>query len=118
VLVLIGLGLGWYFWSGEAKPAAKAGEFSPFGYRLLLNRFYIDEFYQFIIDKVVLAFGVAVAVFDRAVVNDTGVNGTGEVTEQAGEYGKRLQTGRLPNYALGMVIGVVVLAIVAFSYRI
>jgi NADH-quinone oxidoreductase subunit L len=118
VLVTIGLGLGWYFWSGEAKPAAKAAEFSPFGYRLLLNRFYIDEAYQFVIDKVVLALGVAIAVFDRAVVNDTGVNGTGEVTDQAGEWGKRLQTGKLPNYALGMVIGVVVLAIVAFSYRI
>jgi NADH-quinone oxidoreductase subunit L len=118
VLVTIGLGLGWYFWSGEAKPAAKAGEFSPFGYRLLLNRFYIDEAYQFVIDKVVLAAGQAVALFDRAVVNDTGVNGTGEVTDYAGDLGKRLQTGKLPNYALMMAIGVVVLAIVAFSYRV
>jgi NADH-quinone oxidoreductase subunit L len=118
VLVVVGLALGWYFWSGEAKPAKKAAEFSPFGYRLLLNRFYFDEAYQFVIDKIVLAAGQAIAIFDRAVVNDTGVNGTGEVTDYAGEWGKKLQTGRLPNYALMMAVGVVVLAIVAFGYRV
>jgi NADH-quinone oxidoreductase subunit L len=118
VLVVIGLGLGWYFWAGEARPAKVAGDFSPFGYRLLLNKFYIDEAYQIVIDRVVLALGRMVALFDRAVVNDTGVNGTGEVTDYAGFLGKHLQTGKLPNYALGIVIGVVVLAIVAFGYRI
>ena len=94
-----------------------AGDFSPFGYSLLLNRFYIDELYQLIIDKIVLAAGQAVAWFDRAVVNDTGVNGTGEVTDLAGRLGKYTQTGKMPNYALGIVIGVVVIAIVAFGYR-
>ena len=51
-------------------------------------------------------------MFDRVVVNDTGVNGTGELTDYAGWLGKHLQTGKLPNYALAMVVGVVVLAIV------
>jgi NADH-quinone oxidoreductase subunit L len=118
VLVGIGLGLGWLFWGGEAKPAKVAGDFTPFGYRLLLNRFYIDELYQIIIDKVVLASGQAIAWFDRAVVNDSGVNGTGELTDFAGKEAKYYQTGKLPNYALAIVVGVVVLAIVAFGYRI
>ena len=117
VLVGLGLGLGWYFWSGEARPAKVAGDFSPFGYRLLLNRFYFDELYQLIIDRVVLAAGNLVAWFDRAVVNDTGVNGAGEITDLAGEIGKHQQTGKLPNYALAVVVGVVVLAAVAFGYR-
>jgi NADH-quinone oxidoreductase subunit L len=117
VLVGVGLGLGWLFWGGEARPAKVAGEFTPFGYRLLLNRFYIDELYQLVIDKIVLAFGQGVAWFDRAVVNDSGVNGTGEVTDLAGRIGKYQQTGKLPNYALAIVVGVVVIAIVAFGYR-
>ena len=117
VLVGAGLGAGWFFWAGEAKPAKVAGDFSPFGYRMLLNRFYIDELYQFVIDKIVLAAGQAVAWFDRAVVNDSGVNGTGEVTDLAARIGKYQQTGKMPNYALGIVVGVVVIAIVAFGYR-
>ncbi|HLB22829.1 MAG TPA: NADH-quinone oxidoreductase subunit L [Dehalococcoidia bacterium] len=117
VLVGAGLGAGWFFWAGEARPAKVAGDFSPFGYRMLLNRFYIDEVYQFVIDKFVLAAGQAVAWFDRAVVNDSGVNGTGEVTDLAGRIGKYQQTGKMPNYALGIVVGVVVIAIVAFGYR-
>jgi|CXWL01.1.fsa_nt_gi NADH-quinone oxidoreductase subunit L len=116
-LVGAGLGAGWFFWAGEARPAKVAGDFSPFGYRLLLNRFYVDELYQLVIDKIVLAAGQAVAWFDRAVVNDTGVNGTGEITDLGGRLGKYTQTGKMPNYALGIVVGVVVIAIVAFGYR-
>ena len=73
--------------------------------------------YQLIIDKIVLASGQAIAWFDRAVVNDSGVNGTGEATDFAAKLAKYSQTGKIPNYALGIVIGVVVITIVAFGYR-
>ena len=43
--------------------------------------------------------------------------GRGPVTGLAGRIGKYQQTGKLPNYALGIVVGVVVIAIVAFGYR-
>jgi len=117
VLVAAGLIGGWFFWSGEAEPARRAAAFSPLGYRLLLNRFYIDELYQFVIDRIVLAVGRVVAVFDRVIVNDTGVNGTGEATGFLGWAGKYMQTGRLPNYALVLVAGVAIIAAVAFGYR-
>jgi hypothetical protein len=58
-----------------------------------------------------------VALFDRAIVNDTGVQGTGEATGFFGWAGKFLQTGKLPNYALAIAVGVAVIAIVAFGYR-
>jgi NADH-quinone oxidoreductase subunit L len=117
LLVCAGLAGGVWAWSGDAVPARRAAAFSPLAYRLFLNRFYIDEAYQFVIDKVVLATGRFVAVFDRVVVNDSGVNGTGEVTDFAGWLGKHQQTGKLPNYALAVVVGVVVIAAVAFGYR-
>jgi NADH-quinone oxidoreductase subunit L len=104
-------------WGGDARGAERAGAFSPFVYRLFLNRFYIDEVYQFVIDKAVLASGQLIAWFDRAVVNDAGVQGTGEATNYAGWLGKFQQTGKLPNYAAAIVIGVAVIAIVAFGYR-
>jgi NADH-quinone oxidoreductase subunit L len=116
-LVGAGLAVGYWMWRGAAEPARRAGAFSPLLYRVFLNRFYIDELYQFVIDRIVLAAGRVVALFDRVIVNDTGVNGTGEATDYAGFLAKFQQTGRVPNYALALVIGVVVIAAVAFGYR-
>jgi NADH-quinone oxidoreductase subunit L len=116
-LVVAGIGAGTWLWGGDAEPARRAAAFSPLTYRLFLNRFYIDEVYQIVIDKIVLATGRVVAIFDRVVVNDSGVNGTGELTDFGGWLGKLPQTGKLPNYALAVVVGVVVIAAVAFGYR-
>ena len=118
-VVLVGIGLltGIWMWSGTAEPARRAGAFSPLLYRLFYNRFYIDEAYQAGVNYIVLAAGRVVAVFDRVVVNDTGVNGTGEATGFAGWLGKFPQTGKLPNYALAIVVGIIVIAAVAFGYR-
>jgi NADH-quinone oxidoreductase subunit L len=116
-LVAAGLLAGYRIWGGDAELSRRAAAFSPLLYKLFYNRFYIDEVYQFVVDKIVLATGRVVAVFDRVVVNDSGVNGTGEVTDFAGWLGKYQQTGKLPNYALAVVVGVVVIAAVAFGYR-
>ncbi len=117
VLVAGSLAAGVKIWGGAAEWSKRAAAFSPLTYRLFLNRFYIDEMYQLAINYVVLAAGQVIAWFDRAVVNDSGVNGTGEVTSFIGWLGKFPQTGKLPNYALAIVVGVVVIAIVAFGYR-
>jgi len=116
-LVIGGIVAGVAIWAGEAQPAKRAAAFSPLLYRLFLNRFYIDEVYQLAINYVVLAAGRVVAVFDRVVVNDTGVNGTGEAAGFLGWLGKFPQTGKVPNYALAIVVGIVVIAAVAFGYR-
>jgi NADH-quinone oxidoreductase subunit L len=117
IAVAAGIAAGVWMWGGAAEPARRAGAFSPLLYRTFLNRFYIDEVYQLVIDKIVLASGRVVAVFDRVIVNDTGVNGTGEATGFLGWLGKYHQTGKVPNYALAIVIGIAVIAIVAFGYR-
>ena len=106
-----------WMWSGEAQPSKQAAAFSPFTYKLFLNRFYIDEVYQFAIDKIVLAAGRVVAVFDRTVVNDTGVNGTGDATWGLGFAGKFQETGKIPNYAFAIVAGIVIIVAIAFGYR-
>jgi NADH-quinone oxidoreductase subunit L len=117
VLVTGGLALGVWFWRGTAEPARRAAAFSPLAYKVSLNRFYIDELYQLGINHVVLAAGSVVAWFDRAVVNDSGVNGSGEATGFFGWLLKFQQTGKVPNYALGIVIGIIVIAVIAFAYR-
>ncbi|HEX5479194.1 MAG TPA: NADH-quinone oxidoreductase subunit L [Dehalococcoidia bacterium] len=117
VLVVLGLLFGMWMWRGEAEPSKQAGAFSPLTYKLFLNRFYIDEVYQFAIDKIVLAAGRVIAVFDRTVVNDTGVNGTGDATWGLGWTAKFQETGKIPNYAFAIVAGIVIIVAIAFGYR-
>ncbi len=117
LLVAGGLAAGYRIWQGDAAPARAAAERFPFFYRLFLNKFYVDDFYQWCINHAVLGFAKIIAVFDRTVVNDTGVNGAGAVTDGFGFLLKLQQTGKLPNYALAMVLGVIVIGIVGYSIR-
>ena len=82
-----------------------------------MNKYYIDDIYQAIIDHIVLAGSRVLAWFDRNVVNDTAVDGSAATTAFMGYLLKFQQTGKLPNYALAIVIGVVALALVAFSLK-
>jgi NADH-quinone oxidoreductase subunit L len=113
-LVLAGIAGGFYFWGGAAERARAVGEAAPQLYRLLRNKFYIDDLYQVAINRVVLVVAGAVAWYDRVVVNDTGVNGPADLTRYGGFLLKFHETGRMPNYALVMTLGIVVLAVVAF----
>jgi NADH-quinone oxidoreductase subunit L len=117
LLVLLGLGLGWYAYVVQpAVPKITAQLMRPV-HTLLVNKYYLDDIYQAIIDGVVLRYARVLAWFDRTVVNDTGIDGPGYGTRFAGYLLKFQQTGRLPNYALGIIVGVVALTIVAFSLK-
>ena len=115
VLAVGGVIGGLYVWGGEALRARRIAEAFPWAYRTLRNKYYMDDIYQALINGVVLTFSAVVAWFDRRVVNDTGVNGTGAVPRITGYVLKFTETGKLPNYALGIAVGVIVLAVVAFS---
>jgi NADH-quinone oxidoreductase subunit L len=117
LLVVGGLAIAVWAWADEGEPAKQAGERFPFFYALFRNKFYIDDFYQWAINNLVLGMAKVIAFFDRAVVNDTGVNGAGWLATASGWLLKFQQTGKLPNYALAMILGVAVLAIVSFSVK-
>jgi NADH-quinone oxidoreductase subunit L len=114
ILVLGGIGGGFYFWWGPALRAQAAAQAMPRLYDLVRNKFYIDDAYQWVINRVVLVVAAAVSWYDRAVVNDTGVNGPADLTRFGGFLLKFHETGRMPNYALAMTLGIVVLAVIAF----
>jgi NADH-quinone oxidoreductase subunit L len=107
-----GLAVGWVFWSEKAEPAERMGEMFRPVYLLLYNRFYIDDIHQWVINNVILTLGKILAWFDRNIVNDTGVDGPAGMAYFAGFEFKFLETGKLPNYALAISLGVIVMAIV------
>jgi len=117
-LVALGLLGGWYAYAVRIElPARMTATFRPV-HTLLVNKFYMDDLYQAIIDRIILAISRMLAWFDRNVVNDTGIDGPALATGFAAYLTKFQQTGKLPSYALAIVIGIVALACVAFSLKV
>ena len=79
-----------------------------FLYRASLNKWWFDELNHLLI--IVIGGRIAAAFwwFDRVIV-DGAVNGLGHVTVDAGRGLRRVQTGRVQNYALGIAIGLIVM---------
>ena len=111
-LAVGGFALGWALYvKGSLSPDRIRQQMSGL-HTLTVNKFYIDELYQWGIDRVVLVFANFMAIFDRIVVNDTGVNGTGRSVLLSGLRLRYIETGKVYNYALGMGVGVVVIALI------
>ena len=115
VTAVVGVAIGLAYWWGDARRAVAARAWAPELHQLLERRYYLDELYQGAINYVVLGLATVVAWFDKRVVNETGVDGGTQFVGFLGHRLKFLQTGRIPNYAFGMALGVVVLAIVAIG---
>ena len=92
---------------GAASIRSAAGGLHTF----LAKRAYMDSGYQWLIDNVSMGLARFVAVFDRKVVNDAGIDGAGAAVRLSGKGLRRGVTGLLYNYAALMVVGIVVLAV-------
>jgi NADH-quinone oxidoreductase subunit L len=81
----------------------------PFLYRASLNKWWFDELYHLLF--IVIGGRVASFLwwFDRNVV-DGSVNDLARTTVGAGRRLQRVQTGRVQNYALGIALGLIVMA--------
>jgi NADH-quinone oxidoreductase subunit L len=118
IIGIVGVFTGaWFYWRGSLEKSSRLAAFQPGIYDMIKNKFYFDEMYQAVVDRVVLGFSYVVSWFDRYVVNDTGVDGTAQVTGYSGFLLKYLQTGKVPNYAMGIALGVVGLALAGLVVR-
>ena len=78
--------------------------------RVVENRYYVDETYQWVIDRIVLSTARLTAYFDRAIVNDIAVNGPADAVRKAGIALRLHITGYAYAYALAVALGVIGLA--------
>ena len=112
---VIGVIIGWAYWHGDAERARRARGWAPDLHAFLVNRWYMDHMYQAIINQGILGLAGAVAWFDKRIVNETGVDGGAQTFGYFGYRLKFLHTGKIPNYALGMAVGIVALTLVAIG---
>ena len=79
--------------------------------KVVENKYYFDEVYQWTIDRVVLVVANFIGFFDRAIVNDVAINGPADVVRRLGITLRLHVTGHVYSYALAMVLGTVALGI-------
>ncbi|HPW18229.1 MAG TPA: NADH-quinone oxidoreductase subunit L [Candidatus Aminicenantes bacterium] len=125
---------------GRGEPARRfAGKHGTL-YRVVSGKYFVDEFYGRVFVGGVLRLGRLAAWFDRRVIDglvdgaaalaraasrlaigfdesavDGAVNGVGRAHLAASSGLRRLQTGRIYNYALAVVLGVVLVITVAVA---
>jgi NADH-quinone oxidoreductase subunit L len=133
-VAMTGIGVAWKLYSGGPQAATRLQERFPALYRLLFNKYWVDEFYDAAVVNRVKDIGNGLDLFDGAVIDGV-VNGTAAATLQSAhasnEFDERvidgavdgvgnglwaqswifrsLQTGRVQNYALIITLGVFVL---------
>jgi NADH-quinone oxidoreductase subunit L len=106
----VGIGLAALFWLKRRDLAAAAAERFPAAYRLLLNKYYVDEIYDSsivqpirIVSEQVLWKGVDQGVIDGAV------NGAAVSVRGVSGVVRQLQTGSIRAYAASVFVGVLLL---------
>jgi NADH-quinone oxidoreductase subunit L len=114
VVAVLGIGLAYWFYVVNPNiPASLAVRFKPI-FRLLANKYYIDNLY----DAIFVRPGKELARFlargiDQVVIDGV-VDGGARLIAQGGAWLGRLQTGYIRHYALAIFLGVIV--VVAYFF--
>jgi NADH-quinone oxidoreductase subunit L len=151
VLALLGIAVGWLMYRGAFRPQLDANgrqipgsqvpdpleRMMPGVFRVLQNKFYIDEFYARTVGRLNNILARGLSFFDRYVVDST-VNGVGlfslflarfnfilddfglnqttdtaaDVTAYAGDSLRQATTGKIQDYGIALFIGLVALGVV------
>jgi NADH-quinone oxidoreductase subunit L len=110
VVAIVGIGLAAFIWLKRRELADRMAAAFPGVYRLLLNKYYVDEVYDATIVQPVrivsqegLWRGVDVHIIDGAV------NGTASLVDGSSSLLRRLQSGSVRAYAGSLFVGVVLI---------
>jgi NADH-quinone oxidoreductase subunit L len=137
----LAIGIGYYAKNRPLAGTTERNALARGGYQFLVNKYYLDWLYedviadgtkgpiaramywvnQNVIDALVNAFGVGARVagsglyryVDQAVVDGV-VNGSGAVSEESGQFLRRIQTGKVQQYAALLFGSAVALVFVLF----
>jgi NADH-quinone oxidoreductase subunit L len=112
VVAIAGVALAWIVYGRAPVQAAAVGVARNPVHRLLLDKYYVDELYDALFVTPIYRLSLWLArVFDPRVI-DALVNGVASLVAAWARGLRRVQTGFVMNYALGILLGAV--AVVAY----
>lgn len=105
-LALAGIALAGWIYLKDDSLADKAHDKLPWLYRLLDNKYYLDNFNQKFFANGLVYLGTSLWSFvDRLLIDGLLVNGIGRAIGWSAGWARRVQTGYLYHYAFAMVLG-------------
>jgi NADH-quinone oxidoreductase subunit L len=109
VLAILGIVVAWIWYGARAYVTEPLLRFGA-AYRVLNRRYYIDELYMWLIDKLAIGVGFVLSAFDRGGLDQVG-NGLAHGIGAGGSLLRKMQTGRVQNYGLVLFGGMAVIAL-------
>jgi len=112
IAMLIGLFTAWIFYIRSPDIPARLAKAQPALYQFLLNKWYFDEIYNFIIVRPALCLGRILWKKGDGATIDGAINGVAMgIIPRLTRAAVRVQSGYLFHYAFAMVVGIVGLLI-------
>ncbi len=104
-VALLGIFFAYRFYIKTPELPKRLAERFSFLYKVVLNKYYIDELYFKVIVNPLLKFATFLWQFIDIKVIDGMANGLADIVNWFAGMGRKIQTGYVRNYALGMVLG-------------
>ncbi|KLU65408.1 NADH-quinone oxidoreductase subunit L [Desulfosporosinus acididurans] len=108
---LLGIGFAYYIYVKEAIKAESIAARFPIVYRILNNKYYIDEVYLWLIHHIMDGLGKVLYFIDIYIVDGI-INGIALLTRGSAKVLRRTGTGQLQTYAMVFFFAVVVIFMV------
>ena len=105
-----GIGLAYLFYGNEKLSSRQAAQTVPWLHSLVLNKYYVDELYQYLFVWTTKGIGWFLSGWDRFIIGGL-VRFSGWITQLIGRIGSRIQNGQAQTYVLVSVIGFVLLMV-------
>ena len=108
IVALLGLATAWWFYIKSPQTPKNLAKSLSGPYKLLLNKYYVDEIYGFLIVRPLLWISTNVLWHgvDEGVI-DGAVNGVASTAREVGGKVRHIQSGNTRSYATWVVIGAV-----------
>jgi NADH-quinone oxidoreductase subunit L len=117
VVALAGIGLAYLMYAVRAlSPVAVTRLFGPL-YKLPVNKYWLDDLYQWFVDRVVLGLSRFLAYFFDPKIVDGVVNGLGRLAVTISATARQFQTGKVQSYAVYVFAGLALISIFAILAR-
>jgi NADH-quinone oxidoreductase subunit L len=106
IVGVLGLILAWWFYIKSPDTPKKLAQALSGPYKLIYNKYYVDEIYNFLIIQPLLWISTHVLwhFVDEGVIDGT-VNGAARVARETGSHVREIQSGNARSYATWVVIG-------------
>jgi NADH-quinone oxidoreductase subunit L len=110
LVAIAGIIISWVFYIVNPKIPSRIAEIFPWSYKFLLNKWYFDEFYDWLFVRRAKKIGLILWKFwDEKIIDGLGPNGAAVMTTLSAGRVSRLQTGFVYHYAFAMMIGFMII---------